>query len=549
MNATEAIRPVKQANGLLGLFSVHDSDLNWRILRLLNLFRTVAAAILLLLYFEQTVQQFGAQHPELFVYASSAWLSLAIAFSFLLSARKPGISILAYSSLVSDIILVTLLTHASAGQTSGLGVLLFVSTVAGATLMRERIALAYAAIASLSLLSEQAFSHLEGAASENLYANAGITGIILFTTALVGSRVTQRFRESEELATRRGIDLENLSQVNEAVVQNMQTGILVIDGNNRVRQMNPSAGVLLNVDPRTGRQLQNVSSLLAGLVRHWREGEPSVVSSLKVGNRTLLLRMQQLGQPGPDASSGAAIIFLEDAAIAAEQIQQTKLAALGRLTASIAHEIRNPIGAISHANQLLAESELPGSDQRFVNIIRQQSARVNEIIENILQLGRRQDLQPEFLEITTWLRDFVMEYCDSHDLPLETIELESPIQDVLVRMDPGHLRQVLINLLDNARLHAEPDAEGRQAILRLTPTTSGSAGSLDIIDFGAGISAEVADQVFEPFYTSARSGTGLGLFIARELCECNHARLNYGRDGDGLSCFRITFTDQNFPLT
>lgn len=549
MNAMEAINLAHRPAGLRGLFAVPDSDLNWRILRLLNLFRTIAAAILLLLYFEQTVRQFGALHPALFLYCSSAWLLLAIAYSFLLSARRPGISILAYSSLFADVILVTLLTHASAGQTSGLGVLLFVSTVAGAALMRERIALAYAAIASLALLGEQAYSHLEGSTSESLYANAGITGIILFTTALVGSRVAQRFRESEELAARRGIDLENLSQVNEAVVQNMQTGILVIDGENRVRQMNPSAGRLLDVNPRAGRQLESVSPLLAGMVRHWREGEPSVVSSLKVGDRTLLLRMQQLGQPAAAPNGGAAIVFLEDAAIAAEQIQQTKLAALGRLTASIAHEIRNPIGAISHANQLLAEAELDDGDRRFITIIGEQSSRVNEIIENILQLGRRQDLQPELLEITTWLRDFVMEYCDTHDLPLETVDLESPIDDVHVRMDPGHLRQVLVNLLDNARLHAEPDEDGRYAILRLTPTLKGSAGFLDIVDFGPGIPAEVADQIFEPFYTSARSGTGLGLFIARELCECNHARLNYGRDGDGRSCFRITFTEQDYPLT
>lgn len=549
MNATEALNLLHRPRGLRGLFAVPDSDLNWRILRLLNLFRTIAASILLLLYFEKTIRQFGSQHPDLFVYGSVAWLALAVVISFLLSARKPGISLLAYSSLITDVVIVTLLTHASAGQTSGLGVLLFVSTVAGATLMRERIALAYAAIASLALLGEQGFSQLEGSTSENLYANAGITGIILFTTALVGSRVAQRFRESEELAARRGIDLENLSQVNEAIVQNMQTGILVIDGGNRVRQMNPSAGVLLNVRPRSGRQLESVSPLLAGMVRHWREGEPGVISSLNVESRTLLLRMQQLGQSSSDPSGGAAIIFLEDAAIAAEQIQQTKLAALGRLTASIAHEIRNPIGAISHANQLLAEADISPEDRRFVEIIRQQSSRVNEIIENILQLGRRQDIQPESLEISTWLRDFVMEYCDTHDLPLDAIELESPVEDVLVRMDPGHLRQVLVNLLDNANLHADRDAEDRLAILRLTPTASGSAGSLDIVDFGPGISPEVADQVFEPFYTSARSGTGLGLFIARELCECNHARLNYGRDGEGLSCFRITFTEQDFPLT
>lgn len=531
---------------LAELFQVSGRDLNWRILRLLNLYRVLAAGVMLLLFLDTTVATFGALHPDLFVFGAFFWLGFGLLLSFLLRGRWPGITLLTYFSLLTDIGIVTLLTHASGGQGSGLAVLLFVTTVAGAALLKERVALAYAAIASLSLLVEQTLGHLEGTSQSTLYANAGITGIILFTTAVVGSRVAQRFRESEALAERRGIDLENLSQVNEAVVENMQTGILVIDGRDRIRQMNPSAGRLLDTSSRGGRSLDSVSPLLAGLVRHWRDGEAIVKSSVKLGDRTLLLRVELLGN---DSGNGAAIIFLEDAAIASEQIQQTKLAALGRLTASMAHEIRNPIGAISHANQLLAEADLDATDRRFVDIIRQQSDRVNDIIENILQLGRRQALQSEQLDIETWLRDFIMEYCDSYGLELDAIEFIAPADAMNVRIDPGHLRQVLVNLLDNARLHGEPAADGRHASLRLTRTPQGEICFLDVVDFGPGVPDDIASQIFEPFYTSARKGTGLGLFIARELCECNHAQLTYGRDEQGNSCFRITFSDRDFNLT
>lgn len=532
--------------GIKEVFTIVDLDANWRVLRLLNLYRTIVAGLLVILFLQRQITLFGSAHANLFLWVASFWLVSGVLASFTLKLRWPGINWQGYCAMLSDVAIIILLTHASGGQTSGLGVLLFVPAIAAATILSERVALLFAAIASISLLVEQGFSYLEDLTPPLFFANSGLQGIILFVTALVGSRVAQRFRESEALAQRRGVDLQNMAQVNDAIIRQTQFGILVVDQNERIRQINPSAAKLLHIHGRPGMRVSQLSPPLAYRLSEWRSNPELSIQSIAIQNRAVQLRFQRLGENG----GGAAIVFLEDADKAAEQLQQSKLAALGRLTASIAHEIRNPIGAISHAGQLLAENpNLEGDDQRFVSIIEQQTARVNEIIENILQLGRKQAQRTEPLEVTTWLRDFVMEYCDSHRIDLDAIELETPSTDVLVRFDPSQLRQILANLVDNARLHAGMSEQGQVAIIRAETTSDGNLAALDVVDFGIGVSADIAEQIFEPFYTRAHSGTGLGLFIARELCECNHARLNYGKDGDGKSCFRIHFQTESAWLT
>ncbi|HEX6928154.1 MAG TPA: HAMP domain-containing sensor histidine kinase [Gammaproteobacteria bacterium] len=523
------------------------NELRWRVLRLLNLFRAIAAGVFTLLFFQDGSQPFGSQYPQLYLVTGIAYFGLALIASFTLRARWPSQPWQTYGQLFGDVAAVALMTHASGGQTSGLASLLFITVAAGSILMRQRGALAYAALATLALLGEQMLSQLAGVTGAYGYTNSGIMGAIFFATAVVGGWIAERFRESEALATRRGVDLANLSQVNNLVIQNLRTGVVVLDEENRIRQINAAAMRYLDLSGTRKGQSIDVSPALSEVVERWRSANENMRGNFRGPDGTLFIPTIQTLNGHRD---GSLMIFLEDGETATEEIQQMKLAALGRLTASIAHEIRNPIGAISHAGQLLEESGgLDADDKRFLNIIREQSGRVNEIIENILQLGRRERVQPERLEITSWLRDFVMECCDTQNIALDAIELDTTGEEVYVRVDPGHLRQILLNLVQNARIHAGFNASGELVKLRLTQSATGSTAWLDVVDFGRGVPSDIVDRVFEPFYTHSRTGTGLGLFIARELCECNHASLKYGQDGDGRSCFRIRFQDENAWLT
>jgi two-component system sensor histidine kinase PilS (NtrC family) len=232
------------------------------------------------------------------------------------------------------------------------------------------------------------------------------------------------------------------------------------------------------------------------------------------------------------------LILLEDSAQLAHKTQQIKLASLGRLTASIAHEIRNPLGAISHAAQLLAESDkLDQGDKRLTEIICNHSKRVNTIIENVLQLSRRSASHPQELALANWLSEFKKEFVQMDGLRSKQLELDIEPEDVRIQVDPGHLHQVLTNLCQNAFEHAGDETAVRLQVRRGDKT----AVWLDVVDNGPGIDAETAEQMFEPFYTTASSGTGLGLYIVRELCEINQARLSYHPVPEGGSSFRIRF--------
>lgn len=532
--------------GRLRLGDLAGDELRWRVLWLLNLFRSITAGVFTLLFFQDMQHLFGSQHPLLYLFTGVGYFALALIASSTLRARQPGLNWQIYFQLTADAVAIVLMTHASGGQPSGLASILFIAVTAGSILLGQRLALLYAAITTLSLLVEQFLSQMEGVSDEYGYTRAGIMGAIFFATAFVGSWVAERARESEALATRRGVDLANLSQVNNLVIQNLGTGVIVLDEDDHIRQINAAAMRFLDLYGNVKGSAADASPALQGLVARWRGGDSPPTSFRGPDGSLYIPQIQTLN----GYRDGSLMIFLEDAETAAEEIQQMKLAALGRLTASIAHEVRNPIGAISHAGQLLEESDGIGHDDKhFLKIIREQTSRVNEIVENILQLGRREDFHPEQLEITAWLRDFVIEYCDTHGLPADAIELDATSDAVHVRIDPGHLRQILLNLVDNARRHAGLSEDGRLAILRLSRSASGSNVWLNVIDFGPGISPEVSNRMFEPFYTHSPIGTGLGLFIARELCECNHATLKHGQDANGRSCFRIRFQDEQAWLT
>jgi two-component system sensor histidine kinase PilS (NtrC family) len=244
------------------------------------------------------------------------------------------------------------------------------------------------------------------------------------------------------------------------------------------------------------------------------------------------------------AAPAPILIFLEDTSLLAEKVQQSKLAALGRLSASIAHEIRNPVGAMSHAGQLLAESlQLPEEDRRLTEIIRTNADRVSSIINNVLQLSRREEAHLERIVLDEWLRVFRQEFCETMQWPAARLQLAGTRDAMEVRADPGQLRQVIWNLCDNAIKHGVKERSDGIVEIRYGRLSPIARPFVEISDRGPGVTPENAERIFEPFFSDAPGGTGLGLFLARELAQTSGATLLYEPRPGGGSTFRLVFAD------
>jgi len=313
--------------------------------------------------------------------------------------------------------------------------------------------------------------------------------------------------------------------------------VLVIDANDQIRLINTTARQLLGVGSRVvvGKLLQGELPALQKQLQAWRESRQMNSRFLELADnqQQLVSSFMVIGQ------NAGHLIFLEDASEANQQAQQLKLASLGRLTASIAHEIRNPLGAISHASELLGESPLlEKSDKRLLSIILEQSKRINALIESVLQLGRRERPQPQDIVLGLWLHRFLEEFehhanCQPGDIYLNLGKIP-----ITVQFDPMQLQQIIWNLCLNGLRHA---CNASTPKLELSIGHNEKDVWLDVRDHGPGIPAEVAEHLFEPFFTTADKGTGLGLYLAHELAESNRARLLYLPPPDGGARFRLLF--------
>ena len=246
------------------------------------------------------------------------------------------------------------------------------------------------------------------------------------------------------------------------------------------------------------------------------------------GNRILRARLL------PPGEGDSALIYIEDMGRVQAQAQQLKLAALGRLTANMAHEIRNPLSSISHAAELLVDERSKTAQAKLIRIIGDNTQRLNRLVGEVLELGRRDRVQTEPLRLAAYLPQFVDE------LAINDPDIRSRVQteidgEAVTQFDRTHFHRVLWNLVTNASRHCS----GGLGSIRLTVrrTSTGNV-EIDIVDDGPGIGESLRGQVFEPFFTTHGTGTGLGLYIARELCEANGAQLDLVDEGPGAH-FRI----------
>ncbi|MGO9934271.1 MAG: sensor histidine kinase [Steroidobacteraceae bacterium] len=517
--------------------------LNWRVLRVLNLYRILVPLLLLGLYSLGGARGFSVNSSRLFFGETIFYLCFGLCSIVMVRWRLANAGVQTTLQATVDMLVLVLLLHTCGGVASGLGLLFLVPVGALAFLLPPRSALFLAAIAAIAVLADTIWQQLGGISDINSYATAGLLGVLFFVAAAAASSAAGRMRESEDLVRQKDLDLANLADLSQYIVQHLRESLLVVDGADKIRLINESAAEILGDNHAVpGALVGEVSPRLLYSLSTWRQREQSEIAPSTFvtadGARVIQPHFAPLGSmPGPT------LIFLEDTSLMAERVQQGKLAALGRLSASIAHEIRNPVGAMSHAGQLLAESAAIGPDERrLTDIIRNNSDRISTIVNNILQLSRRDSSKPSRLSLDDWFEEFLDEFCETMQARKSQIQIHAESDDLEVRFDPSHLHQVVWNLCDNALKYGET----RDAVkieIKLGRMNSNNRPFLDIADRGPGIEPHAVDRIFEPFFSGRKGGTGLGLFIARELCQLNHAILLYEpREGNG-SIFRIVFSD------
>ncbi|HJO35893.1 MAG: ATP-binding protein [Pseudomonadota bacterium] len=509
----------------------------WRALWLLEAFR-VGWALMLLTLSALPGEEVARPLPDAAALVVVAgYLLLAAGVVPFLLARRPSARRQIPYHVFADVLLLTLILQLTGGLRDGLGLIVLLPVAITGLYLPPRACAAVAAAATgLILLGELTGATL--AARAPAYPQAGLLGAFCFFAALGTSLLTHRLQHAAALAAERSRELAELGRLNEAVVRQLPDGLLVLDAEDRVRLMNPRAAELLGLhDLHGARNAQDLPPALGAVLGQWRRQPAAVAEPLRLADgRDVEASFNAL----PLSSGNGTIVQLEDAHKNLQRSQQMKLSALGRLTASIAHEIRNPLGAMLHAAQLLAETA-PPEEAELVAILTRHGQRIDQIIGDIMSLSRTRPSAAEAIELSAWLTAFAAQFQAEHPGSYQLSVAGDPVG--AVRMDPGHLRQVLANLLENALHHAgRPD---EPLVLRLTTRRREHAGGLlhelEIADNGCGIAVGIAGQIFEPFFTTSHRGSGLGLFIARGLCEFNDARLALvPSDGEGTT-FRLTF--------
>jgi len=511
------------------------------LLRIYNYYRALVG-LALLTVFSQTfmASRIGALHPDGFLALTVAYtvLNLVAAVSIqFLPARLFTNQYPAFSLVAFDILILTLLMYLSGGVATGIGVLILVSVATGAIIVTGRIATLLPALATIAVLYEEFYLSLSAPDLHDDYFQAGILGVLYFGVSLAIQTLSKRIRENDIRAMTQAAELADLERVNRQIVQRMRTGILLVDQNNNVRMTNQSARALLG--QVQDEEIAELPDLLRAHLSAWRADNMLRIPPLQIGHDTPEIRVAFAPVRANDPDSDVTI-FIEDTGEIQQQAQQLKLAALGRLSASIAHEIRNPLGAISHAAQLLRESQnLDKGDARLTTIIHDHCQRMNEVIENVLEMSRRRAPSPTKINLYSYLQEFAEGIRES--IPEAELDIRVEPEETEVRMDTRQLNQTLTNLVSNGIRYSREAGHAAAVLLEGGIDLRTERPYLNVIDSGPGVPEEQTGSLFEPFFTTSPGGTGLGLYISRELCEANQARLTYYRHEAGGSCFRITF--------
>ena len=521
----------------------------WYRLQLFNYFRALIGLFFITVYLNGWLPELipgNYFHGEAFIITSVIYLITSLLFTVRITIRKPKLSTQVIIHALVDICCITILMHATGGIRTGLGMLLIISISMSSLFLQKRLAILFASIATLSVIAEQIYSQLTYTDYSPAFTQAGILGILIFISAFLTIYIAKRLKETEELAEETSAELETIIQMNEHIIKSMRTGIIVIKNNGQILMANNAALELLGqitIDVQTN--LKEASINLYNRFIDWNDNtiqnhQPIQQSHGLPDLQPGFSHIDNSGHP-EDKHQGRTLIFLEDATQLTQRFQQVKLASLGRLTASIAHEIRNPLAAINHAGQLLGETSVEESDKKLTGIINTQAKRLNGIVENVLQLSRQQRGTPEPIIIYQWLLLFREEFIATHNLQAYQLQIKINPQQITIMFDSSQLHQVMWNLCSNVINHSHMESSNLMINIQGEIDSDINQPYIDVIDNGPGINEETQTHIFDPFFTTSSEGTGLGLYITKEVIETNRAKIRHISPPAGGTCFRIHF--------
>lgn len=522
-----------------------DRNIDPRLLRVYVSYRLILALLFLIIVQLQLAPNYlGSNNYQLFSFTTSIYciINTGTVALFHLQRWTPSETSV-FAMLFADIIALTIMMHASSGQDGSLGYLLMVTVAASGIFQRSMLALALAATASCILISIALTAYLTGDGDETAVIRSGIFGILLFTIAVIFTFLTKRLTTVQKLAISESRIALQLQRLNNLVINKMRTGILVFDDDYRIEQLNERASMLLG--PLGGNRLlarDDQLTRLPELVAYHRDWRANPRRQLPTyhsprSNIPLQISFSEIrGETHHDT-----IMFLEDARTLSQHAQQLKNNSLGRLTASIAHEIRNPLGAISHAAQLLDEAELTEQEKKLLQVVLRHSSRVDQLVDDIMQLSRQKTPNIRIVSIDDICQATKNQIEESDEFSAPCIELDTQGMALHAPFDASQLQQVMTNLLTNALRHSETETGTAWARIEFSIQQDINLAEVRVYDRGAGVSEENQEKIFEPFFTTEKTGTGLGLYIARGLCEINFATLSYIYKTQGY--FQIVFSD------
>jgi len=521
-------------------FQLTDEEFARRALNYLNIFRLVVATGLMLVAFSPIIAQEMVQQRLELARAATTIDFLAALFLGMAWARGHMTpQSLTSKSLATDLIVVTLLLFAFGGLDSGLGLLLIFTAAIGGLILSSRNALFFAALATISMVGVMLIHEALGEGASGDTIKAGLYGLATFFITAGCIFIARWNRQHRQLAHRRGVDMASLEQVNELIISRLRSGVLVVDQRYQIRQLNQMGAELLGVHPSAGGDLREVAPSLVTRLAEWQNTRKNDHTGLLLGKGQAPVEPSFVAFP--TRRGVGTLIFLEDTAVVSRRARDIAQSSLARISASIAHEIRNPLAAISHSAQLLNESPaLPADEKRLLSIIEGHCERMNDIVENVLQLSRRERAQPELLDLVDWLEDLISEFKRSKNLNEDRLVMMVPDAELLILADPTQLYQAVWNLAENAINHAGRPNKPAIITLRVTQLKDGTRVALDIMDNGPGIPPEARMRIYEPFFTTNKQGSGLGLYLAQKLCEANQGSLEYLEQPGYGACFRIT---------
>lgn len=510
---------------------ISSPQLSRGLIRVYAYYRFLLSVLLLGMYLSGfTANILGSFSSNNFLITAVSFVALTLfGLVWLIRLNFRGESYLLFAYLLIDIVALNLLMFTSGGLSSGIGLLLLISVATGSLIFTGQLAILLAAIASILIMAGTILSVVFLNATNTAFFPTGLLGSVLFFTAFLFRSLNRRLQESQHLAIREADQAAHLQRLNELIVNRMRTGIVLVDTSAEIKLINNAAVELLG-GHKAGAPLARGISLksIDGIFKQyenwkaypWQRCPPLSIPNINTQVQCNFARLDE-------AEERHTIIFIEDTRSTVQNAQQLKLASLGRLAGSIAHEVRNPLGAISHAAQMLAEQgETAAAIRPLTDIISRHSERVNMIVESILQLSRQEAPDFQKLQLSLWLKRFAEEYGNAQS-KIGAIVINELDKNLQVLFDPVHLNQIITNLVENAHRYSEAETGTPWTKIDIHIDQPTGLPCLDIYDQGPGVQEKHQNQIFEPFFTTSNTGTGLGLYLARERCEFNYATLTY----------------------